>query len=150
MHSLLKKDEKEEEEGEEGQNWTVGHVYMHYSVMEEVMSFEFRMAWVHISLLICGLRKVRSNFSEMHFSHYKTVMVTCYLMRLGITANNLHVCLVRAWNNNKAISTAKKCMLPSLNLVSWVFLPGPYFQWLNNIKLSLRHLLYMVGDSLIS
>lgn len=52
MRSLLKKKEKEEEEREEGQDWTAGHVYMHCTVVEEGVGFEFRMAWVHISLLI--------------------------------------------------------------------------------------------------
>lgn len=50
MRSLLKKEEKEE--GEEGQDWTVGRVYTHYTVVEEAVGFESRMAWVHISLLI--------------------------------------------------------------------------------------------------
>lgn len=51
MRSLLKKEEKEEEEREEGQVWT-DDVYMHCTIVEEVMGFESRMAWVHISLLI--------------------------------------------------------------------------------------------------
>lgn len=52
MRSLLKKEEKEEEEGEEGQDWAISHVYMHYTGVEEAVGFEFKMAWVHISLLI--------------------------------------------------------------------------------------------------
>lgn len=52
MCSLLRKEGKEEEEGDEGQDWAVSHVYMHYTGVEEVMGFEFRMACVHISLLI--------------------------------------------------------------------------------------------------
>lgn len=53
MRSLLTKEEKEEEKGEEGQNWAVGRVYMHYTGVKEALGFEFRMAWgIHISLLI--------------------------------------------------------------------------------------------------